>query len=149
MVFWNTSCVSCVEQVQASSLSSECCFHHTPESPDPLTHILYQQPDTESLPDGGACLLLAKLYMNFSSSCPVNFPISCFFFSPPHNQVALFHYLEMGRRSSTLSWRWSSFQGFRRTKKLRCALVAKCACSNKKIPISWCFLKIFHREGRK
>lgn len=53
MVFCNTSCGSCVQQVQASSLSSKCCFHHTPVSPDPLTHIWYQQPDIESLPDGG------------------------------------------------------------------------------------------------
>lgn len=39
-----------------------------------LTHILYQQPDIESLPDGGS--VCCDPAMNFSSSCRVNFPPS-------------------------------------------------------------------------
>lgn len=115
-----------------------------------LTHILYQQPDIESLPDGGS--VCWETAMNFSSSCPVNFPPSLVpqttyyfmllsfsaFFHPglsfichiylvsPHDAVVLFHYLETGRQSSTLGWNWSSCQSFRQTRRRRCVSVWLC-----------------------
>lgn len=51
-----------------------CLIHHPQTRPPPpplLTHIRCQQPDTETLSDGGSVCF--KLPMNFSSTCPAHF----------------------------------------------------------------------------
>lgn len=136
----------CSGHRQVSSFSSEWFFlsvcHPVISSPPPLlTHILYQQPDTELLPDGEAGYEFFIFMPSKFSLLPL-FPklliISCFFSFPsffhpmsvfhlpiyfvsPHHAVGLFHYLEPGRRqSSTLGWNSSSCQDFRQIWRPRC-----------------------------
>lgn len=143
-------CVN-VQQIQVGSFSLEWFFlsvrHPAISPPHLLTHILYQQPDIESLPDGGS--VCCEPAMNFSSPCPVNFPASpnyllfhasffLFILSPwsilylpinfisPCDALVLFHYLETGRQSSTLGWNWSTCQDCRQTHRLSCVSVWMC-----------------------